>query len=186
MNWIAVIWLMNAGAFLMLAAFACGVLSAAESTDAGDASRTTGGKRPPMRWFSTFSPLRIWRRASICAGTDRARATAALSRAQCGPPDNRFHAAERSGMCGLDASARYLVGNAEARRHRRRGPPDCTSTIRAGVQRPSAACRETLASLQPSDTISTGLCRLTSNAAAVSLICASVGRLASLPRCWIA
>ena len=33
----------------MLAAFACGVLSAAESADAGDASRTTRGKRPPMR-----------------------------------------------------------------------------------------------------------------------------------------
>src|SRR5262245_13837980 len=55
-------------------------------------------------------------------------------------------------------------------------------------QRRSATGRETLASLQESDTTSssTGLCRRTSNIAAVSLIWVSDGRLASLPRCCIA
>src|SRR5262245_28072142 len=52
-------------------------------------------------------------------------------------------------------------------------------------QRRSATGRETLASLQESDTTSssTGLCRRTSNIAAVSLIWVSDGRLASVPEC---
>ena len=84
----------------------------------------------------------------------------------------------------LDTAA---VAKAERNPYRRRAA-DSARAIRPRLQRRSAAGRATFASLHASDTTSssTGLWRRTSNRAAVSLIWASVGRLASLPRCWIA
>jgi hypothetical protein len=85
--------------------------------------------------------------------------------------------------CSVDARARYDERHAGSSRHRGRHSIDRARALRFGVQRRSAAGRETWASFQESDTTSTGLCRRRSNIAAVSLIWTSDGRLASLPRC---
>jgi hypothetical protein len=98
---------------------------------------------------------------------------------------DRFHAANNSRVHRLAESSRHVGRNGWERSCPRGLPSARTCTVGPGLQRRRAAGLVIFASRRASDTSSssTGPCRLTSNRAAVSLTWASVGRLASLPRC---